>query len=164
MLVSHQILRVLKDSPEPLTTGQLVERTGVRETQTYLPLFRLREAGTIIRKTNDAGKYVYAIDNSVINSLPEYKLEQPPAAVAPKPKKKVGRPKGSTGKPKAKPAKAEIPAPKPPTLADVAKFVHGSWVTVAEHEAVKTKMEAYEKQWLDSLAVIDYLERKLKGQ
>jgi len=158
VLVSHQILRVLKDSPEPLTTGQLVERAGVRETQTYLPLFRLWEAGTIIRKTNDAGKYVYAIDNSVINSLPEYKLEQPPAAVAPKPKKKVGRPLGSTKKPQP------LPAPKPPTLAEVAKFVHGSWVTVAEHESVKKQRDAYEKQWLDSLAVIDYLERKFKGQ
>jgi hypothetical protein len=42
--------------------------------------------------------------------------------------------------------------------------VHGSWVTVAEYEAVKKQRDAYEKQWLDSLAVIDYLERKFKGQ
>jgi DNA-binding transcriptional ArsR family regulator len=163
VLVSHQILRVLKDSPEPLTTGQLVERTGVRETQTYLPLFRLREAGTIIRKTNDAGKYVYAIDNSVINCLPEYKLEQPPAAVTPKPKKKVGRPKGSAGKPKMTPEQTNH------LLSIVSENIqkHGvvkKWVSEEEHTQVKKKMEAYEKQWLDSLAVIDYLERKLKGQ
>ena len=152
MLVSEKIIAALKDSDKPLTTLELVKRTGVTLPQTYLPLFRLKQAGTITRNQNGEGHYIYAIDNSVINSNPA------PKSDAPKSKKKVGRPLGSTKKPQP------LPAPKPPTLAEVAKFVHGSWVTVAEYEAVKKKMEAYEKQWLDSLAVVDYLERKLKGQ
>ena len=152
MLVSDKIIAALKDSDKPLTTMQLVERTGVTIQQTYLPLFRLTEAGTIPRSRNADNHYIYAIDNSVINSLPAPKVD------VPKPKKKLGRPKGSTKKPQP------ISAPTSPTLAEVAKFVHGSWVTVAEHESVKKQRDAYEKQWLDSLAVIDYLERKLKGQ
>lgn len=152
MLVSEKIIAALKDSDKPLTTLELVKRTGVTLPQTYLPLFRLKQAGTITRNQNGEGHYIYAIDNSVINSNPA------PKSDAPKPKKKVGRPLGSTAKPKT------VPAPTPPTLAEVAKFVHGSWVTVAEYESVKKQRDAYEKQWLDSLAVIDYLERKFKGQ
>ena len=152
MLVSEKIIAALKDSDKPLTTLELVKRTGVTLPQTYLPLFRLKQAGTITRNQNGVGHYIYAIDNSVINSNPA------PKSDAPKPKKKVGRPLGSTAKPQP------LPAPKPPTLAEVAKFVHGSWVTVAEYESVKKQRDAYEKQWLDSLAVIDYLERKFKGQ
>ena len=152
MLVSEKIIAALKDSDKPLTTLELVKRTGVTLPQTYLPLFRLKQAGTITRNQNGEGHYIYAIDNSVINSNPA------PKSDAPKPKKKVGRPLGSTTKPKT------VPAPTPPTLAEVAKFVHGSWVTVAEYESVKKQRDAYEKQWLDSLAVIDYLERKFKGQ
>jgi hypothetical protein len=152
VLVSEKIIAALKDSDKPLTTLELVKRTGVTLPQTYLPLFRLKQAGTITRNQNGEGHYIYAIDNSVINSNPA------PKSDAPKPNKKVGRPLGSTKKPQP------LPAPKPPTLAEVAKFVHGSWVTVAEHESVKKQRDAYEKQWLDSLAVIDYLERKFKGQ
>ena len=152
MLVSDKIIAALKDSDKPLTTMQLVERAGVRISQTYLPLFRLRQAGTITQEKNAEGHLAYAIDNSVINSLPAPKVD------APKPKKKLGRPKGSTKKPQP------TPAPTTVTLSEVSKFVRGSWVTTAEHEAVKKQRDAYEKQWLDALAVIDYLERKLKGQ
>ena len=158
MLVSDKIIAALKDSNEPLTALELVKRTGISITQTYLPLFRLKQAGTITRNQNGEGHYIYAIDNTVINSNPA------PKTYAPKPKKKVGRPLGSTKKPQTAPAPSTAPAPTTTTLANIAKFVHGSWVTTAEHESVKKRMEAYEKQWLDSLAVIDYLERKLKGQ
>ena len=158
MLVSHQILRVLKDANEPLTTKQIVERTGVRETQTYLPLFRLAEAGTITRDRNGEGKYTYTIDNTVINSLPDRPLAAPP-----KPKKKVGRPLGSKTKPKMTPEQTNH------LLSIVSENIqkHGvvkKWVSEEEHARVKKQRDAYEKQWLDSLAVIDYLERKIKGQ
>lgn len=144
MLVSEKIIAALKDSDKPLTTLELVKRTGVTVPQTYLPLFRLKQAGTITRNQNGEGHYIYAIDNTVINSNPAPKTD------APKPKKKVGRPLGSTTKPKLVEEKAKAPV--------------SSWVTTAVYEALKKKTEAYEKQWLDSLAVIDYLERKLKGQ
>jgi hypothetical protein len=159
VLVSDKIIAALKDSDKPLNTVQICERTGVSIPQTYLPLFRLRQAGTITRERNEVGHLVYAIDNSVINSLPEYKLEQPPAAVTPKPKKKVGRPKGSAGKPKMTPEQTNH------LLSIVSENIqkHGvvkKWVSEEEHTQVKKRMEAYEKQWLDALAVIDYLERK----
>jgi hypothetical protein len=153
VLVSDKIIAALKDSDKPLNTVQICERTGVSIPQTYLPLFRLRQAGTITRERNEVGHLVYAIDNTVINSIPAPK-EDKPTVVAPKPKKKLGRPKGSTKKPQP------TPAPTTVTLSEVSKFVRGSWVSTAEHEAVKNQRDAYEKQWLDALAVIDYLERK----
>jgi hypothetical protein len=148
VLVSEKIIAALKDSDKPLTTLELVKRTGVTVPQTYLPLFRLKQAGTITRNQNGEGHYIYAIDNTVINSNPAPKTD------APKPKKKVGRPKGSTKKPQPTPALTS------PTLGEISKFVRGSWVNTAEHERVQAQRDAYEKQWLDALAVIDYLERK----
>jgi len=148
VLVSDKIIAALKEADKPLNTVQICERTGVRISQTYLPLFRLKQAGTITQEKNAEGHLAYAIDNSVINSIPAPKED------APKLKKKLGRPKGSTKKPQP------TPAPTSPTLGEISKFVRGSWVTSAEHEAVKKQRDAYEKQWLDALAVIDYLERK----
>lgn len=157
MLISHQIIRALKDANEPLTNKQIVERTGVRETQTYLPLFRLAEAGTITRDRNGEGKYTYTIDNTVINSFPDRPLAAPP-----KPKKKVGRPLGSKAKPKMTPEQTNH------LLNIVSENIqkHGvvkKWVSEEEHTRIKDRAHEYEKRWLDALAVISYLEKKQRA-